>query len=298
MLATSIRPILTREQLLSGKGMDPPLCKHRKGFLDHLKPRAFIMSTVRVAIQQSSLIVANFMSDQLEMELKRNKSVQEGKISQGEADEQAQEWEKVEWEKRWKVFPNRFFTAFAKYHVITLLMRTYEYLASLRYDKLVLDKLTMDPFYASRQFAISKKSNRSSSSSENTSIAKEMFYTTFWGNLIAFMADYSVHQVVLCYGYYVYIRRKRQEASSTTKHAGDEPVVVVDAVIMTSLLRKSTQLFVSRAFGLFCSAVGGAVGTLWWPGWGTILLSNMGEGAAAVVMDDGLASTHRHQEGE
>ena len=35
------------------------------------------------------------MSDQLEMELKRNKSVQEGKISQGEADEQAQEWEKV-----------------------------------------------------------------------------------------------------------------------------------------------------------------------------------------------------------
>ena len=54
-----------------------------------------LRQTVRVAIQQSSLIVANFMSDQLEMELKRNKSVQEGKISQGEADEQAQEWEKV-----------------------------------------------------------------------------------------------------------------------------------------------------------------------------------------------------------
>jgi amino acid permease len=203
----------------------------------------------------------------------------------------------VEWEKRWKVFPNRFFTAFAKYHVITLLMRTYEYMASLRYDKVVLDKLTMDPFFASRQLASSKSTDKSSSS-ESTSIAKEMFYTTFWGNLIAFMADYTVHQVILCYGYYVYIRRKRQQASSS-KQAGEEPVVVVDAVIMTSLLRKSTQLFVSRSFGLVCSAVGGAVGTLWWPGWGTMLLSNMGEGAAAVVMDDGLASTHnRHHEGE
>lgn len=35
------------------------------------------------------------MSDQLEGELKRNQLVQEGKISQVEADEQAQEWEKV-----------------------------------------------------------------------------------------------------------------------------------------------------------------------------------------------------------
>ena len=178
-------------------------------------------------------------------------------------------------------------------------MRSYEYLASLRYDKVVLDKLTMDPFYASRQLAFSKPRDKSSTATESsTSIAKTMFYTTFWANLIAFMADYSVHQVVLCYGYYVYIRRKRQEAASS-QQAGEEPVVVVDAVIMTSLLRKSTQLFVSRAFGLFCSAVGGAVGTLWWPGWGTMLLSNMGEGAAAVVMDDGLSSTtHRHHEGE
>lgn len=39
--------------------------------------------------------MANFMSDQLEGEMKRNQSVQEGKISQPEADEQAQEWEKV-----------------------------------------------------------------------------------------------------------------------------------------------------------------------------------------------------------
>lgn len=42
--ATSIRPTMTREHLLAAKEIDPPLCKHRKGFFDHLKPRAFIMS--------------------------------------------------------------------------------------------------------------------------------------------------------------------------------------------------------------------------------------------------------------
>lgn len=170
-------------------------------------------------------------------------------------------------------------------------MRTYEHLASLRYDKVVIDKLTMDPFFASRKLAASQTIQ---TTSDSTAIAKEMFYTTFWGNLIAFMADYSVHQVILCYGYFVYVRRKRQP--NTSKIPRDEESVTLDIIVLTSMLRKSTQLLVSRSFGLFCSAVGGAVGTLWWPGWGTILLANMGEGAASVVMDDGLSTVSRPTE--
>ena len=53
------------------------------------------MSSVRVSIQQSTLIMASFMSDQLEQDLKRNRLVDEGKLSQAEADERADEWEKV-----------------------------------------------------------------------------------------------------------------------------------------------------------------------------------------------------------
>lgn len=172
-------------------------------------------------------------------------------------------------------------------------MRSYEKLASWRYDTVVLDKLTMDPFFVSKK--LMNKENHSSD--KNPVIAKQMFYTTFWANLIAFMADYSVHQVILCYGYYVYVRRKRQDAAANNNTTSGNDVVVLDAAVLTSLLRKSTQLFVSRTFGLVCSAAGGAIGTLWWPGWGAILLSNMGEGAAAVVMDDGLATTssNKHQ---
>ena len=98
-------------------------------------------------------------------------------------------------------------------------MRSYEKLASLRYDAVVLDKLTMDPFVASKKIMSNEKEVNS------ILIAREMFYTTFWGNLIAFMADYSVHQVILCYGYYVYVRRKRQQQATTLV----KDAVVVDA---------------------------------------------------------------------
>lgn len=39
--------------------------------------------------------MANFMTDQLQGDLERNQLVDEGKLSQVEADEQAEEWEKV-----------------------------------------------------------------------------------------------------------------------------------------------------------------------------------------------------------
>jgi hypothetical protein len=39
--------------------------------------------------------MATFMSDQLEGDMKRNELVKEGQISQIEADERAEEWEKA-----------------------------------------------------------------------------------------------------------------------------------------------------------------------------------------------------------
>jgi len=47
------------------------------------------------------------MTDQLELDLKRNRRVNEGEIMQLEADLEADEWEKIEWDKRWKTFPKK-----------------------------------------------------------------------------------------------------------------------------------------------------------------------------------------------
>jgi hypothetical protein len=52
-----------------------------------------------VATQQGTIILAGFMSEQLEGDLKRSELVSEGKLSKREADEQAEKWEKVGREK-------------------------------------------------------------------------------------------------------------------------------------------------------------------------------------------------------
>lgn len=164
-------------------------------------------------------------------------------------------------------------------------MRSYEFLASLTYDKVMLDKLTMDPFYASRRLA-------SKETKSNSTVAREMFYTTFWGNLVAFLSDYTVHQIIVCYGYYRYYQKRKLELdNSTSSNTKDDSSEVPEGAILASFLRKSTQLFVARSFALICTSVGGSIGTVWWPGWGTLLMSNMGEGVAGVVMDDGQTST-------
>jgi hypothetical protein len=184
-----------------------------------------------------------------------------------------------EWDKRWKGLSQKVFTAFAKYHAITLVMRLYESIAGKFYDNVTMDKLTMDPFHASLQISAKGQSD--------TKVARQMFQTTLWANTIAFMADYSIHQAILCYGYYIYVRDRRKRNSNGEEEEG------FNGTVMTSMLKKSTQLMVSRGFGLFCSSVGGAVGTVVWPGWGTLLLSNMGEGASSALLDDGTAAAKK-----
>jgi hypothetical protein len=39
-------------------------------------------------------------------------------------------------------------TAFAKYHVVILVIQLFEHIAAKHYDKVILDKLTLDPFQA------------------------------------------------------------------------------------------------------------------------------------------------------
>jgi hypothetical protein len=41
------------------------------------------------------MIMANFLTEQLAKDMERSELVNEGKISQREADEQSEEWEKV-----------------------------------------------------------------------------------------------------------------------------------------------------------------------------------------------------------
>lgn len=158
------------------------------------------------------------------------------------------------------------------------MIRSYEWIADQMYDKITLDKLTMDPFMAARNYT-SQHPNAS-----NQQVVTKMYATTFWANCLAILADYSVHQAILCFGYYRYYQKYRQQQ----KHKEGE-----EGAILTSMVKKSTQLAMHRSFGLICCSMGGAFGTLVRPGWGTLICSNMGEGVASVFVDDGQTSIQK-----
>lgn len=216
------------------------------------------------------------MTDQLDADTKRQEKVKEDQMTQREADAEAEKWEKEEWKKRRGALQNKVITAFAKYHAVTLVMRFYEKIAANFYDNVRMDKLTMDAYNASLK--VFAKGESKSQTMET------MFHTTFWANMIAFMADYSVHQAILFYGYYIYIKDRRKKNDGSEEEG-------FNGALMTSMLKKSTQLAISRGFGLFCTSIGGAVGTVLWPGWGTIVAGNLGDSVGNLILDDGTSTT-------
>ena len=179
----------------------------------------------------------------------------------------------------------------AKYHAIVLVMRGFEYVAEKIVNVVVLDKLTMDTFECARRKTIDE-------GKQGYELVKDMGTTCFYANLIAFLADYTVHQAIMLYGYYVYIqeqrrRRKQKRLADRSGSAADGRELsgtgdeLHSGALALSLLKKSTLLFLSRGVGLvFCSA-GGAVGSMWpWPGWGCVAGCNLGDTAAASLTEE------------
>jgi hypothetical protein len=194
----------------------------------------------------------------------------------------------VEWEKRWKTFPHKFLMALAKYHVITLVLRTYEYIASLCCSEETLDKMTMDTFVASQTMA-----RKVDVPNEKAHVFARMTDCTFWANLLYYLADYSVYQVFFGYGYYVYYQRQKRQkqnqrqAYNNNNNADDDDDDDDVVAIAKSCVVTSSHLAASRCCGLLCSAIGGGFGTVVWPGWGTLMVSTMAESAGLSLVDDG-----------
>jgi hypothetical protein len=210
----------------------------------------------------------------------------------------------VEWDKRWKAFPKKLFVALAKYHSVTLTMRLFESICSLFCNVSTMDKLTMDFFAASRTLATNMMSSQGVGSKNQTmtsavrtkpiSVMTEMTATTFWANLLITLADYSVHQVLLCYGYYMYYERQRkktkQQQSAESNVDEEKDYKQLKRTLTDHLLQHSIQLFCARSCGLVCGSIGAGIGTIIKPGWGTLMISSMAEGAAPSLVDDGSAA--------
>lgn len=141
--------------------------------------------------------------------------------------------------------------AFGKYHSIILVMRFYEHLASKWVDTVTLDKLTTDTFEAARRSA--HQDHKSGSE-----LASTVFSTCWRANLISYLADFSVHEVILLYGYYVYVQEQRRVRRLKPQDDEDEDERALQAgTLLFSVVKNSTLLAMSRAVGLLFSSLGG-----------------------------------------
>ena len=128
-----------------------------------------------------------------------------------------------------------------------------------------------------------------------------MTSTALWANFLPFFADYSLHQGLLCYGYFKFYSYKRQrrlaDRAETSPADPDEQDEAAEAdmaadleerkVLLSDLGTKSTKLASNRGLGWIGSAVGAGIGSVVWAGWGTILVSSLGDVACGAILDDG-----------
>ena len=175
-----------------------------------------------------------------------------------------------------EALPQRIMVAYLKYHAIVLVMRLYEHLASKMVDEAQLDKLTLDTFHAAKHISGDSKD----------SIAREMTRVCWHANLISFLADFSVNQAILTFGYYKYIQSHRRKVKSSGDDSDSTEGEIHAGALILSFMRKSTLMALSRGISLVLASVGGGVGSLMWPGWGTLAGTNFGDSLGSTLTDD------------
>lgn len=280
--------------------------------------------TVRVTAINISTTLSNYFSDQLSFEQKIEDMVETGAITPVEADEKNDEWERQEWKLRMDALPKKIGFGLMRFHACTALMRFYEFVVAryvLRVDGDVatnafvpaaanssnssqehaidvMDKLTRDPFQASlrtsqilhnQEHATGKVISSTNGTETTTSreLAKRMFSTCIWANIIPFLAELTVQQGVLIYGYGAYyVRRKKREAAT---EAGESECEAEDkhdeSAYALSLFFRSCHLTVARSASWFVASAGGAVGSVVLPGWGTVFGIQAGDAVAGALFD-------------
>ena len=150
-------------------------------------------------------------------------------------------------------------------------MRVYEHVAAKYVTEETLDTLTIDTFECAK---------RTAKTEEGGKLFNSMLTTCWRANAISFLADYSVHQLILAYGYYIYIMEKRRRIKQ-----GNTDDLKIGSLTL-SFIYKSSLLAFSRGVSLSFSSLGGAIGTSLWPGWGTLAGTNLGDSFSLSLIDD------------
>jgi hypothetical protein len=139
-------------------------------------------------------------------------------------------------------------------------------------DEIKLDRLTMDSFNESKRMAQRER--------DPSIHRREMADVGLWSSFVLYLADYSVHQIIIGYVAYTFYRRKRQELKARQAVGEEESV---EGVVLLSFVTQSSTLLLSRTASWYLSAIGGAYGSVMFPGWGVFIGSSFGDSIGALV---------------
>mmetsp|Transcript_10223 Transcript_10223/g.13343 ORF Transcript_10223/g.13343 Transcript_10223/m.13343 type:complete len:299 (-) Transcript_10223:159-1055(-) len=267
------------ERILMATSQKRELLSDRQKAFAHLTPRGLVVNAMRVVAKQSATIVAEFMTDKLHVETANEELVVKGELTPSQADLKNEEWEDEEWDKRWEAFPKKCLNAYVRYHAVTMITRFYEAVASSTSSDVTLDRLTMDIFKSAKRSA-------EDNPRDNVQIARETYAQCLWANALVYLADYTVQQAIVAYGYYMYQQNRRRK-----QKAGQEVAEESSSAVVFSFSLTSSRLISSRVLSLWAGAIGGAIGSVLKPGWGTLMGFNMGDGMAFSMLEPSTTTT-------
>jgi hypothetical protein len=161
----------------------------------------------------------------------------------------------------------------------------------------IMDKLTRDPYQASKrtsQLLLNEEHSPGKVISTNgveTSTRRElmsrMFSSCLWANIIPFLAELTVQQGVLFYGYCIYYMEKKrkkkerhdilQRENGENRSDEEDGECIDESAYALSMLLRSSHLTIARSMSWIAASAGGALGAIIWPGWGTVFGIQFGD---------------------
>jgi hypothetical protein len=186
----------------------------------------------------------------------------------------------------------RAFPALVEYQATDLVLRFYQAVISLFVSREVLFRMIQNPIYRALAMA-SVPPSLAFGSKDLLLLGADMWAVTMWSNLLFFCANITVRQGLLFYSFHNRRLRTGNQATpmatSTTATTNGQNINVENADVRPSSSRSSEEdvesviaaaswkLVYTKSRRYFLSAIGAGVGSMIWPGWGTLIGMGVGD---------------------
>lgn len=163
----------------------------------------------------------------------------------------------VEWRLYWNRFKHRTWPAIFEYQTTISIMYFFQAVLNLFVSKETINRLTQHPYH--RAQAVAKRET------DPVTVGTDSVVTALWGNLLFFSASFTLGQLIVIYNY------NRNKVRKTNEEACRIFLLSTWKLVWT----------ISRRF--YFSALGAGLGSMVWPGLGTIIGMGLGDGIAELT---------------